>query len=206
MATNKPKSKSAKTARKSSRKPANAGQAQRPCSQAVSCGQCRRLEGGFLQIDAFVVQAVDRAQDAARAKGRDDRRHHEGNRLAAAFGARLLRRRGQEEAQAESRLGKGWRPAHLSDRQSGRGFVMPSAATSETGSRSSRRGRAGSAAHDADRGVAEAIPRTIPGRSAEGVRPGPAPAQHRAPDPGEGLWRPLPHRPAAARSAGQGMR
>ena len=57
MATNKPKSKPAKTARKSSRTPTTPVKTQRLCSQAVSCGQCRAL-----QITRFVVQAVERAR------------------------------------------------------------------------------------------------------------------------------------------------
>ena len=41
-------------------------------------------------------------------------------------------------------------------------------------------------------GSAQALPRAVPDRTAKSVRSGPAPPQHRAADPGEGLWRPSP--------------
>ena len=103
-------------------------------------------------LQGAAVQAGHRACPASAAQGRDDRRHHEGNRLAAAFGARLLRRRGQEEAQAKSRLRKDRRPAHLSDRKI-RSCGMTSAATGRRQGRSRGRGRTGSAADHADRRI-----------------------------------------------------
>ena len=70
-----------------------------------------------------VFQTGDRARLAPPIQGHDDRRDHEGDRLAAAFRARLLCRCRQEEAEVEPHSRKGGRHAHVSDRQTGRGVV-----------------------------------------------------------------------------------
>src|ERR1700730_8807955 len=69
--------------------------------------------------------------------------------------------------------------------------------------RSKRRGRTGSVGNDANRGFAEAIPRTVPVRTAKSVRSGSAAAEHRTSDPGEGLRRSLRTHAALARSTGE---
>ena len=51
---------------------------------------------------------------------------------------------------------------------------------------------------------AEALSRAVSGRTAQGIRSGPAPTQHRASHSGEGLRRPSRRDPAAARSVGEG--
>jgi len=68
-------------------------QEQRPHS--IEAHRCCRFESG-------IIEAVGCAEDAARAQGHHDRRDHEGDGLAAAFGPRLLRGRGQEEARPQS--------------------------------------------------------------------------------------------------------
>src|SRR6266404_1659988 len=51
--------------------------------------------------------------------------------------------------------------------------------------------------------IAETIPRAVPDRATKGVRSGPAPAQYRAPDSGEGLWRPTRFNKTPARPVGE---
>jgi hypothetical protein len=47
----------------------------------------------------------------------NDRRHHESERVAVAFGARLSRRRGAQAPQADARLEEGERQLDLPDRE-----------------------------------------------------------------------------------------
>src|SRR6266403_5782390 len=62
----------------------------------------------------------------------------------------------------------------------------------------------GSVADDADSGVAETIQRAGPDRTAKSVRSGPAAAEYRAADSGEGLWRSAGFDETPARSIGEG--
>ena len=124
--------------------------------------------------------------------------------LAAAFGARLLCRRSQEEAQAEPGLRDKIGEERVYRIGTHASAVISCRKPVNGYSRSRRRGRAGSAAYDANRGSAQSIPRAVPDRTAESVRSGPPATEYRASDPGEGLWRPPCRDPASARSIGEG--
>ena len=94
----KPKSKSAKSSAKPTR------------SLPIKASQRRKASRLHQRLPRqpsrhrTVFQTGDRARPAPPAQGHDDRRDHEGDGLAAALGARLLCRCGQEEAEAEPRL------------------------------------------------------------------------------------------------------
>ena len=77
-------------------------------------GVSRQLQG---PSGAVAKQAGSGDPDAAAAIRRHHRRHHRQDRLAAAFGARLLQRPREKEAEASPRLGRGQgRRAPLSHR------------------------------------------------------------------------------------------
>ena len=63
-----------------------------------------------------LVKAGHRDRAAEPGSGRHHRRHHEGDRLAGAFGARLLRGRGAQEAWPEPCIGGTWRRTRLPHR------------------------------------------------------------------------------------------
>src|SRR2546430_4970785 len=72
---------------------------------APRCIECRRFKGGVIEITcAFDVQTVSGAEAAAAAQGHNDRRDHEGDGLAAAFGAWIFCRRGQRSEEHTSEL------------------------------------------------------------------------------------------------------
>jgi hypothetical protein len=59
-------------------------------------------------------QAGGRPHPAPTAKGDNDRRHYEGDGLAAALGPRLLCGCGAQEARLNADIGEGWRRKRLS--------------------------------------------------------------------------------------------
>src|SRR6266403_1080743 len=73
------------------------------------------------------VEAISRHRDAAVTHWGNDCGDDEGNRLAAALGARCPCRRGAQAPQAEARVEEGGRPADLPDRpDSGKSGVRQS--------------------------------------------------------------------------------
>src|SRR4051794_34700713 len=64
--------------------------------------QSNRAQKGSAEANQRVVEAGNRPWNAPPTEGRQHSRYHEGNQLAAAFGAWVLCRRRQEEAQAEA--------------------------------------------------------------------------------------------------------
>ena len=208
MATSKSKSKPAKTKRKSSRT------AKRHAKSAVPARSksTAATKAAASQAASSKSPASSSSKQSAvlkmliRTEGHHDRRDHEGDRLAATFGARLLCGRSQEEARPQSRLREGRRSnasiGSPNQARRGDGHGTDSARSTH---RSSRRGRVGSAGDDADCPVARQIPGSVSDRTAESVRSGPASTQHRASDSGEGLWRPLPSGAAPARSDDEGI-
>jgi len=63
------------------------------------------------------LQAIARDRDVAVIGGNDDRRDDAGDRLATAFGARISRGRGAQEAEVESRIQEGRWQSGLSHRR-----------------------------------------------------------------------------------------
>ena len=86
---------------------------------ARSIGQAVRADRGDRQAREGEAQleAIARHCDAAIACGGNDRRDDEGHRLAAAFGARLSRRRRAQAPEAEARVEEGGWQSGLPDRK-----------------------------------------------------------------------------------------
>jgi transglutaminase-like putative cysteine protease len=69
--------------------------------------QSREDEGTQSPVDTL-DRGWGSCRDFASLPGGDDRGHHEGDRVAAALRARLLRRRGAQEAGIDAGIGEGW--------------------------------------------------------------------------------------------------
>ncbi len=83
------------------------------CRKALATGRWRSQE----QESRSWLKAISRHRDAAITHGGNDCRDDEGDRLAAALGARLPCRRGAQAPQAEARLEEGRRQPGLPDRE-----------------------------------------------------------------------------------------
>ena len=126
----------------------------------------------------------DRVVAMLRTEGRHDRRgRHEGDRLAEAFGARLLCRRGAQEARPQPRVGEE-RTTSASTASSRASAPRPPrrAASGRRDARRRRsqdRSRGRSASIHADRRASRALAREVQVRSAQGVRTRSAAPEHR---------------------------